>query len=79
MGYVIGVGHKAQGIRFRVYSFYGLRFWTCDDDFSPDRPKKSCQETIGQYLIGCSMVKLRGFELRVTGCRLQVMNYGGRL
>jgi len=79
VGYVIGVGHKAQGIRFRVYGFYNLRFWTCDEDFSPDRPKKSCQEMVGQYLRWCSMGKLGevGSGFKVQGS--EVVNYGGRL
>ena len=62
MWYVIGVGHKAQGIRFK----------TCDKDFSPNRKNSSCQEMIGQYLRGLSMGPLEeGFK--VASCELRVI------
>ena len=45
----------------------------------PTRQKKSCQEMIGQYLMGCSMMKLWEFGLRVTGYRLRVAGCGLRV
>ena len=64
--------------------FLGLRFLRfkvldCDENFSPDRPKESCQETIGQSLRGCSMgtsgSKVQRFEVQGS----EVVNYDGWL
>ncbi len=60
-----------------VYGFYDLKFWICDEDFAPNRTKRLLSGA-GRAVFE---VILHGEPQgnRVTGSRLQVMNYEGWL